>query len=217
MSDKAKGSIQNRTITKMKKLLVSLVLLSVAVDAFAQGLINFQNRTAIGKGKPIYGVNPADPYRSLLGDDADYSGRTKLRGIDYIAGLFVEKGEAWVLIGTSAFRSSDADAGLLIGSGVVRPDGIQPGDVVNLVIRVWDSRVPSWDDIQDHKYDSYARGNSAEITGYVVNHPNPSSPILTKSLIDAGLQSFALYIVPEPSVIALGALGLGALLLRRRM
>ena len=31
-----------------------------------------------------------------------------------------------------------------------------------------------------------------------------------------GLQSFGLYVVPEPSIIALGALGLGALVLRRR-
>jgi PEP-CTERM motif len=209
-------SNHNTTTIKMKKLFVSLALVSMTVGAFAQGSINFQNRTAIGKGKWIYGTLSSDTSnKSLQGDGADYSGRSKLVGTAYTAGLFVMKGGSWVQIATSTFRVKVGDEGLLDGLPVVKPDGIKVTEIVSLMIRVWDSRATGWDDVLKH--DDYARGNSAEITNYTVGGDNNGVPVLQRSLIDSGLQSFALYtVVPEPSMIALGALGLGALLLRRR-
>ena len=101
--------MSNPTHNPMRILFLTIALFSLAISSFAQGSINFQNRTAIGKGKPIYGL-----WHPPGGGDAD---------------------------------------------GV---------------------------------------------------------PILQKNLIDSRLQSFGLHIVPEPSVFALAALGLGALFLRRR-
>ena len=199
----------------MKKLFVSLALFSVTVGAFAQGSINFQNRTAIGKGRAIYGVSGSNPMAAAQGNDADYSNRDKLTGTAYTAGLFAEKDGAWVLIGTSAFRTTVADAGLLQGVPVLKPDGFKAGSTVNLVLRVWDSKATSWEDVTKDSNAGLARGESLKIS-YGVGGDNNGSPVLQKNLLDSGLQSFGLYIVPEPSVVALGALGLGALLLRRR-
>jgi len=86
-------------------------------------------------------------------------------------------------------------------------DGILIGMTTKLQVRVWDSaEYSSWQDAMNR---NGKHGESA-IFDYTV--PQPGSPGSAFSL--ENLRAFG--VVPEPSVIALAAIGLGALLLRRR-
>ena len=203
----------------MKKLFVSFALFSVTLGAFAQGSISFANRSAVGKGAFIYGVSSSAPTAVAQGNAADYAGREKLKGSAYVAALFAEVNGAWVQIsGKSEFRdNSGKDVGLLTAVGKINPAGFVPDSKVNLVVRAWDAKAATWEEVSSDANAGLARGQSLVIKDYVVGAGDgfPSTTV-QKTLLDAGLQSFGLYIVPEPSVVALGALGLGALLLRRR-
>lgn len=205
----------------MKKLFVSLALFSVTVGAFAAGgSINFQNRTGAGKGAAIYGVSSADPSAIAQGNSADYSNRSKLDGTantKLVAGLFMQQGGEWVLISPLATFRTGNDAGLWTAPVTkVNPEGVESDSKVNLMVRAWDSTTAAtWADVL--KDGSVARGESKVISNYTVGAGTGTSTTIQLSLVAAGLESFGLYtVVPEPSVIALGALGLGALLLRRR-
>jgi len=204
----------------MKKLFVSLALFSVTVGAFAAGgSVNFQNRSGAGKGAFIYSESSVSPTTVAQGNAADYSNRSKLDGAansKLVAGLFMEKGGEWVLISPLATFRTGADAGLWTAPVTkVNPEGVDSDSKINLVVRAWDStKAASWADVL--KDDSVARGQSKTISNYTVGAGTGTSTTIQLSLLAAGLESFGLYVVPEPSVIALGALGLGALLLRRR-
>ena len=179
-------------VIQTKTLALAIALVALAAGAYAQGSINFQNRSAIGKGKAIYGIDSLHPALPVQGDSADYAGRSKLTGSAYTAGLFVQKNDVWVQIATSEFRTSDEDAGLLQGVPVVKPDGIKAGELVNLVIRVWDSRATSWEDVTKLQNATLARGESLVIEGYEVGGDRDGTPVLQKALINSGLQSFGL-------------------------
>jgi len=207
----------------MKKLFVSLALFSVTVGAFAAGgSVNFQNRSGAGKGAFIYSESSVSPSSVAQGNGADYSNRSKLDGTaaghSYVAGLFMEKGGEWVLISPLATFRTGADAGLWTAPVTkVNPEGVESDSKINLVVRAWDSaKAATWADVL--KDGTVARGESKAINNYTVGAGTGTSTTIQLSLLAAGLESFGLYTVPvpEPSVIALGALGLGALLLRRR-
>lgn len=191
-----------------------LVSLALPLSGFGQGTANFQNRSlsVVGQGKPIYEELTSNPLEIAIGDNADYSGRAKIAGSQYIAGLFMERNGLWSQVATSAFRTG-VDAGFIFGASRVTIDGTQGGDVVNLQIRVWNSKFSSWDEAL---YSDSLIGLSPKIENYVLGGLDDGVPLLHKSLIDSGLESFALFYVPEPSVLALGALGLVALYHRRR-
>lgn len=206
----------------MKKLFVSLALFSVTVGAFAAGgSVNFQNRTGAGKGAFIYSESSVSPTAVAQGNDADYSNRSKLDGTAaghaYVAALFAEKDGQWVLISPLATFRTGADAGLWIAPVTkVTAEGFASGSTANLIVRAWDStKAATWEDVL--KDGSVARGESKVIKNYLVGAGDGTQDTtIQKALTAVGLESFGLYTVPEPSVIALGALGLGALLLRRR-
>lgn len=194
-------------------LIVLAVLVAAPLSGFSQGTVNFQNRSGVGQGKPIYGVWPPNPAQGAAGAFEDYTGRAKLEGSQYTAGLYMEKEGAVTLLATSPFRTG-ADAGFILGAIKVTVPNTKGGDVVNLQIRVWDSRGSSW---LEALQSGYEVGASEVIKNYVLGGFDGAGTTLTqKTLIDAGLESFGLFSVPEPSVLAFGALGLLALQHRRR-
>lgn len=209
----------------MKKLFVSLALFSVTVGAFAAGgSINFQNRgNAVGKGAIIYSESSVDPTAVAQGNAADYANRAKLDsatpGHKYVAGLFIQNKDGnWDLISPLATFRTGGDAGLWTAPVTkVTAEGYASDSLVNLQVRAWDStKAATWADVL--KDGTVARGESKVISNYKVGAGDGTqSTTVQATLLAAGLESFGLYtVVPEPSVIALGALGLGALLLRRR-
>lgn len=208
----------------MKKLFVTIALASATLGVFAQGAANFQNIKSVTNNKRIYGLSSSNPTANRQGDAADYADSAKVYGTAYTAELWVQIGGGeWQAVAGSKVGFQDAPApgkvdnyGILKGLAKVTVPAAA-GAKVNLIIRVWDSSVASWADVWKAGNEGKGRGESLAITNYELGGDNNGTPVLQKSLIDAGLQSFGLYtVVPEPSVVALGALGLGALLLRRR-
>lgn len=199
----------------MKKLLVTLAITGLTVGAFAQGKVGYQNTGGAGKEKYIYGVDAANPTSEVLGGTRD-----KVGGTTYSAQLWV---------GTSAddLKAIDASlttfktgntAGLINGNSNLVIPGLLGGTKVVIQLRAWANATGAvtWADVL--KDGNIARGMSALVTNYELSGVDADNGphVGSGNLATAGLQSFGLYIVPEPSVIALGALGLGALVLRRR-
>ena len=203
----------------MNILCCLLTLSFAALSAFGQGSLQFN-----GVGGPfVYGVDPADPTSRVLSFP-----REKLAGDGYSAQLF------WGLTGTpeaslepvtttpwhfkEGTSAGQIDLGTLSSSRFVF-QGALGGTKVSLQFRAWDNRggsVTTW--AQVLKDNTVPRGMSESITNYELsgvdadNAPHIGSGNLAKS----GLSSFGLYLVPEPSIIAISLLGLGALLRRRR-
>lgn len=190
---------------------------------------------------PIFGINPGNPTQQLQGQPnaatvggnplpslgtTDYSGRALLSGTGFTAQLFygaVGTAEgSLVLAGTatSTFRTGTTTIGAFNGTtaalnnpAAMLPGG--PGTRAVFQVRAWantagDGAVSDWAEVLGN--DAIPRGYSTMFSPNFDLGGNGSTP---PNLI--GISSFGLFTpVPEPSLIALGALGLGALLLRRR-
>jgi len=221
----------------MKKTLVITASLMVAVGAFAQGTINFQNYVAGSLQALIYDTETI-PTVSKSGNTATgvpagsqtYSGAL-LSGTGFtiqlwgIVGGGQSEGSLQLLPGASTSFRTGGGAGrlafaLLPGgtSSTPVPGASQGGAAFSgtFQIRVWantdgDGNVSDWAEVLSNPL--IRRGTSAVLTEGPLGGTG-SPPAATPDL--TGLTSFNLFIVPEPSLIALGALGLGALLLRRR-
>ena len=215
----------------MKTTLALAVLLfgSVAFsDLRAQGQFQWGN-VLVGVTAPIYGPNPNNPLEIRTGNTAagvpqgtqTYLG--PLLGSGHTAGIYVGRTATDVMAqnetpqvnGTAPFRVSSAGAptGRLF-SFTAEAAGIPGGTPnVNYQMRVWDNRngtVTSWAQVMA------AGGAIASGQSDILVFSAPLGAGGTLPPLTDGIRSFQLTVVPEPSLIALGALGLGALLLRRR-
>jgi hypothetical protein len=196
----------------MKKFLILFVCL-FSLSAFSQGVI-FQNTAGMGKEKYIYGVDIDNPTNQELSGN-----RQKVSGTGFSAQLWVGTSESDLAPASeSVFHFKNGHlAGVIEGDSNFRVNGHKGGDSVYLQVRVWDntSGVTSWSEVIASP--SVARGVSNMIC-YDLSGVDDDRHLHLGSgnLASAGLQSFALYVVPEPSMIALGSLGLGVLFLRRR-
>jgi hypothetical protein len=217
----------------MKKTLITLALLGSAMVAFSQGTIQVGNTFGSGTAgfrAPIYGVNPANPSESLAGNSAIgtpagttvYAGPL-LQGTGFTFALFAGAAgsaeSALQLVTTTTFRTA---AGNVLPAGLITTvtvpiNGVAAGSSAALQVRVWDNQngtIGTWAAAIGNP--AVASGKSAVFASGALGGPDPAGgpPITPPEM--RGWQSFNVSQVPEPSVIALGALGLGALLLRRR-
>jgi len=226
----------------MKKNLLITALLLTAGGAFAQGTIAFNNRqTTAGTGggaqvvAPIFGVDAANPTAQKQGNPVatwngtsgptpvplgtQVYGGTALSGTGFTATLWAANStkadDQLVQIASTAFRVSATPAlqGFITSvAPAVGDTASDPAQNAKFQMRVWDNKggtITTWAQVlQDN---SIARGWS---TIFTVPFQLGGGSVAAPSLI--GLQSFQLFVVPEPSVIALGALGAGCLLLLRR-
>jgi hypothetical protein len=208
----------------MKKTLIITALLSLGVyGVLGQGAINFNNRALnlnpAAVNAPIYGQEPANGALSLHGNATTNGGSTVytgplLTGTGFTAQLWAAPaaGGALAPISTVAMRPAGPLAGYVVPPALAPtvPNAPQGANVI-FDLRVWDNRgntITTWAQIMADP--SIPHGSSGNFTTSVAETPNTPPNLV-------GLTSFNLFAtVPEPSVIALGALGLGALLLRRR-
>jgi len=180
----------------MKKLLIALAAVMISAASFGQGTVFFSNR--------IPGVVEAP----VTIGSADGAGA----GDQYTAGLWVVgAGGALTPIPASftPFRTVAAGGSPLLAKYIVPVSevavpGVPKGGTATLRMRAWLTTAGSFDAAT-----AIQRGESADFTvaglgGDVTAPPNPT-----------GLQGFIIP-VPEPTTLALGALGAAALLLRRR-
>jgi hypothetical protein len=192
----------------MKKILSLVVLTASAVSVLGQGTLFFQNSGATFLDASINRL----VYRGEVGVDAN-----RLVGTNYAAQLWYQRAGQTDLVPvahSNAFKLFRNPNTTLPGAWNTAPggatvvlDGIAISASTRLQVRVWDVS-------QFGTYaDALARGGEvgqSDIFDYTV--PLPGSLPATFAL--NGLRAFP--IVPEPSTIVLGVLGVASLLLLRR-
>lgn len=202
----------------MKKLLLTSTLLTLGVaGALAQGTANFLNSASLF-------TDGIDRFVYL-----DRVGGTKLTGTNYVAELWFTATTAGVVQPEGQLTTSAQGTGTLVvtpngGARFRSPTTTVPGtwngstrtlpgttagagQVVTMQVRVWNfAAFPTFADAK----------NAGAVVGvsdpFNYNVPAATDPPAAFTL--TGLRAFAL--VPEPSAIALGVLGIGALVLFRR-
>jgi hypothetical protein len=177
----------------MKKLLLLAASVLIAVGAYAQGNVNF---ASIGVG-----INA--PTRDGT------AGNALAAGSGYAAMLYVGPAGAIAselstngVSGSPASYNTGAQAGYFTGSGRVIT-GFPGGTTVSLQIRAWSTATGnSWETAS-------VRGEST-VKQFTLGTPPSPAPNMTV------FNGETITLIPEPSSIALGLLGLGALALIRR-
>ena len=180
----------------MKKLLLLAAFSLLAIGAYAQGNVNFAN-VGVGVNAPVTnGLTGAKATGSEAGVQL-YWGPAGTAD----ASLLTTNG----LVGgrVSSFLTG-AQAGYFTGGSVII-NGAAGGTVVTLQVRGWlAGSGTSWETAAPT-----ARGAS-QLIQFTLGTPPATAPNITT------LQSFTIGVIPEPSSIALGLLGLGAVALFRR-
>jgi hypothetical protein len=192
---------------------------------------------------PIYREDPSDPTHRISGNtpngvipgNTSYNGAAFVadgQGPTFIAALWALNGpvvgdaadndlQQVFINGSASFRTATSGtlAGIWIepaGSAVIQ-GAIRDTDRPTLQVRVWDTKggtIATWDQVISSENNAVLRGYSELFTlpfplGFVSPQPNPD-PYLQ------GLQSFNLFVVPEPSAVALFMVGVGCLIYVRR-
>lgn len=191
----------------MKKTLIAVaVVLSFAGGVYAQGTVDFRNKNA--------GLTP--PFDVPV---YDVDGTTKLGGINFLAQIYFSatdpnNGGALTAISDPAapFRTGAGAGYWNYGTDFTRAlTGIAAGSTAWIQVRVWDSTAGANPDAAKLAGGKWGDSNIFSLT----TGGSGSPPAVPASIL--GMTSFHLtQTVPEPSTIALGVLGIGALLLRRR-
>ena len=191
----------------MKKLLFVIGFSTIAILAHGQGTIAF-----VGSGLRIQ-------FRNLLGGDAPVPFPCNL------AVYFAETPETWQGPVTPFGRSS-AETGIVTGPSLLQIPGTEGGQVVSMQIYAWNAQ------FGEDPYQAWLAGAGTAATevrqvtlaptagpGTVIwqpangTHPNRFMPL---TFWNGGIGGPAPPVVPEPSTLALGALGGLLLLLRFR-
>jgi len=184
----------------MKKTLLTMALVGLSAAAtYAQGTISFLN-SALSKVK----------YESAPGVIVDAPTGTKI-GAFWGTGDIAGKGNGTLATPTAAIGGT---AGIWSGGAVYGLQGANEGTRVNLKIAGWDATGADGNDFRNSGH----YGESAVVNVLLGPIAGPGTVVWQGSTGTATdrAKPFTIAIVPEPSVMALGALGLGALLLRRR-
>jgi MYXO-CTERM domain-containing protein len=194
----------------MKKILLLAALVGMAVTSFGQGVVQFNNKvSASGVDAPITGVTGAKIDESLTPGyrAALYGIVGSIPGSDsaldnQILVSSIGSGNTWVNFRTGAaagYINTAGDAGRMFASG-----GFSA--TVTVQVRAW--------------FGNYSTYEAARAAGAPIGKSNMVQMTTTTSATDTsvpaivGLQGFQ--VVPEPSSIALGLLGLGAIAMIRR-
>lgn len=182
----------------MKKLIYIAAFLAASMAAYAQGTINFNNRVTGSVDAPVF----------------DVGGTVKLAGTGFWAQLYAgpsgAASSALTAVGSPVnFRTGNA-AGYVVTPGEIAIAGVAPGAKAQIELRAWSGNFASYAAAVAAGAPAGASASfeSLALGGSVGGAPPTPGPALV------GLTSFSL--VPEPSTIALGALGVAALLFRRR-
>jgi len=180
----------------MKKLIAIAAVVVATIAAQAQGTINFANRVvSSGIDAKVLGTSGAP-----------------LDGAGFMAQLYVGgSASSLAAVGSPVPFRTGAAAGY-VTSSTVTVGSIAGGSAASVAMRAWDASTGA-------SYDAATvRGSSAVLS--IVLGGGGSPPAVPADL--TGLTGFSLAgtgpgpAVPEPTTVALGLLGAGALFLRRR-
>lgn len=174
----------------MKKSILTALIATAAAGAFAQGTVVFSNLTGLSPGQPIFNTDGVTKLTS------SYEGQ--LYESATAGGTFTAVGSAVAVTGTTGY--------ILGGSETLT--GVAANTAIFLEVRAWETSFGSTYEAAS------AAGSPVGISNVIPYTTGGGSPPVAPGPL-TGLTSFHLN-VPEPSTLALGALGVGALLLRRR-
>lgn len=196
----------------MKKIAIIVAAVFASVNMFAQGTVNFSNLGLAGAGV----IDPT-------------TGKAAAKGTTFMAELyFAPDGTT----DPSLFQEANHDGnGNTVGPVALGPlDGLYsggtrkvditpPGFFAMFQVRVWEASFGSSYDAAIAAGTNPALGRAAlvgvsQILRVDTGDPTTVPPGTPGSL--KGISGITLSVVPEPSVIGLGLLGAGALLLLRR-
>jgi hypothetical protein len=219
----------------MKKLIVAALLCGSAVSSFGQGTVNFSNLSTALSSPPDRLIRFGVPGSEWTGPPAGAPASTNLiNGL--VAQLYygASTAAAGSLVAVSSapggLRSStSASVGTWFGNGSRTLTGFNPGDTVNLQVRVWDISKGT-----DYNQVAYSLNNdlafaiaymgvignwigcSAVFQYTIPTNPTPApSEFNMNNFVGFSLE-FPLAGCPEPTPLALAGLGAALLLFRRR-
>ena len=215
----------------MKKLIVAALLCGATISSFGQGTVNFSNLSTALSSPPerlIRFGNAAFPWPAP-GTPASTNLSPGL-----VAQLFygASTASASSLVAVSSApgglrASTSASVGTWFGNGSRTLTGFNPGDTLNLQVRVWDITYGT-------DYNTVVNGIAADPifrqtylgpignwigASAVFQYTIPTNP--TPAPWEFNMNNFVgftldMWIIPEPSVFALAGLSVAALLLFRR-
>jgi len=190
----------------MKKLLFVAALMVSALGAMAQGTVTFKNTTALAN--PVFDTDGA----TKLGDAA-YQAQLVWSATSSGTFAVAKMSDGTTDSAAAPFRTGAGAGFWNPGADAVRVAGVAAGTAGFFKVQVWN---PADGTFAQAKAKAGAKwGESAVFsvtTGGAGSPPSLPADFTT-------LTSFSLKLnpnVPEPSTIALGLIGAGALLLRRR-
>jgi len=196
----------------MKKLLTIAMLVSGLSSGFAQGTVSFGNNVAFNSPA----VTAANTHTDRLVYDQDNT--TKLIGTNYKAQLYYAPGAGQSASSLQAIVGDTAASFRALGTsvpGTWNPSsssktltGVLEGQTATLQVRVWDG-------VLFANYALAVANNGITGASLPFNYTVPVAGSAADAYFMNGLQSFTVTGVPEPSTIALGLVGAGALLVRR--
>jgi hypothetical protein len=220
----------------MKKLILTAVAMAATASVFAQGTVTFNNRVVGTVVTHVYAPNSANSAMSQLGNGSSdtTSGSTSWAGFPLIgaggtagqyggattfAQLIAAPGtgaaEASLVPASPATTFRTGAAGGFIASATVTMANVAPdATAASIEMVAWDNSTgnyPTWTQAKS----AWLAGTIAAGESGILNIANIGGTLNTPPNL-VGLQSFNLYVVPEPSTFALAGLGAAALLIFRR-
>jgi hypothetical protein len=211
----------------MKKLVLASLALTCAVSVFAQGTVVFNNRVSGTIITYVYAMNPANNTQWQIGNGpadtppgtTDWTGWTRAGGNGYTATLRSAPGAGAAdaalqfAAQTTTFRTGTG-AGNLSPITLTLPNVAAGAPVATLQMFAWDNKGGTLTD-PAAAWAAWQAGTTAGGVSAKFDLANIGGGLNTNPNL-VGLQSFNLYMVPEPSTLALAGLGAAALLLFRR-
>jgi len=202
----------------MKKILLVIAMVAASASAFAQGNIDFINRNIGTKADPTVQYNV--PIYVANGR-ATGTGAGNLAG-GVTLGLFLAgAADTAAPIFSQVLRTgTPVQAQFLFSSATTSTTatipGVAAGATANLLVRAWQGSSFDADKNQGAGQWNEWAFTSAPLGG---TPPGGGLPVATPGMTGWGPEdgSGLELVVPEPSTIALGVLGVGALVLRRRI
>jgi len=187
----------------MKKAIIAIAFWAASVGAFAQGQVNFSSL-------PFFTTGSSASEPAVY----DIDGTTRLAGNAFLAQLYwsatsftgTSGGTALTTAPIAFFTVADGAPGFFDGGAATV--GVAAGAQVFVQVRAWNAAAGAT--FAAASGVSNGRIGSSAVLPLTAGGGTVTPPNLN------GLQRFNLVPVPEPSTIALGILGAGALLLRRR-
>jgi len=182
-----------------KAIVISALTILAGASVFAQGIgsVSFGNTS----GNPVRLLDGTLVPRAAAGGTYYAELMSALDGADFATAS--RQGA------TTTFNSPQA--GVFLGGGRTVPT-TQNGGIGQFMVRVWDTRGGATYDLAKNNFGGFQFGN----TGVFNVDTADAAAIPIPTAANMNMPTFNLTIVPEPSVIGLGLLGAGALLLLRR-